>query len=135
MGEQFLGGMAHGGILQSARVLVDGALPILMRLTQESPRKGIAIVGYSIAAGVATLATILMASDGCPLAKLMSTGRVKCYAFAPPPVFEPLWALPAWVHGSTYSFIFNMDCVPRTCMGPWRNCIAPCGKSISRALA
>lgn len=115
--EPLLGGMAHGGILQSARGLVDAALPLLMRLTSESPRKGIAIVGYSVAAGVGTLATVLMASEGCPLAKLMSTGRVKCYAFAPPPVFEPLWALPAWVHGSTYSFIYNMDCVPRTCMG------------------
>merc|ERR1712113_478961 len=50
-------------------------------------------------------------------AKLMAAGKVKCYAFAPPPTFEPLWALPAWVHGCTYSFVHNMDCVPRTCMG------------------
>mmetsp|Transcript_97426 Transcript_97426/g.280366 ORF Transcript_97426/g.280366 Transcript_97426/m.280366 type:complete len:172 (+) Transcript_97426:326-841(+) len=47
----------------------------------------------------------------------MAAGKVKCYCFAPPPVFEPLWALPAWVHGSTYSFVYNMDCVPRACLG------------------
>lgn len=88
-----------------------------MHLLQEAPRKGIAVVGHSIGGGVAALSTILLSADGCPLAKLMAAGKVKCYAFAPPPTFEPLWALPAWVHGSTYSFIYGMDCVPRTCMG------------------
>lgn len=115
--EALLGGRAHAGMLDAAKSVVEGVVKIIMQLSQESPRKGIAIVGHSVGGGVAALTTILLSADGCPFAKLMAAGKVKCYAFAPPPTFEPLWALPAWVHGSTYSFVFNMDCVPRTCLG------------------
>lgn len=115
--EALLGGRAHAGMLENAKLVVESVMKIMMRLSQESPRKGIAIVGHSIGGGVAALTTILLSAEGCPFAKLMAAGKVKCYAFAPPPTFEPLWALPAWVHGSTYSFVHNMDCVPRTCIG------------------
>lgn len=115
--ESLLGGRAHAGMLDKAKLVVQSVMKIITRLSQESPRKGIAIVGHSVGGGVAALCTILLSADGCPFAKLMAAGKVKCYTFAPPPTFEPLWALPAWVHGSTYSFVFNMDCVPRTCLG------------------
>lgn len=115
--EPLLGGRAHAGALESAKLVVESVVKNIMRLSQESPRKGIAIVGHSMGGGVAALTTILLSADGCPFAKLMAAGKVKCYAFAPPPTFEPLWALPAWVHGSTYSFVFNKDCVPRACVG------------------
>lgn len=115
--EPLLGGNAHAGLLKRAKGLVECASQTLTRLSSESPRKGLAVVGHGVGGGIATLATILLSADGCPFAKLMATGKVKCYAFAPSPSFEPLWALPAWVHGSTYSFIYNMDCVPRACIG------------------
>jgi len=115
--EPLLGGRASASLLESARNIREAAGKTLMRLSQESPRKSIAIVGHSTAGGVASLATILLCADGCPFAKLMATGKVKCYSFAPPPTFEPLWALPAWVHGSTHSFVYGMDCVPRACSG------------------
>mmetsp|Transcript_9653 Transcript_9653/g.34335 ORF Transcript_9653/g.34335 Transcript_9653/m.34335 type:complete len:403 (-) Transcript_9653:67-1275(-) len=115
--EPLLGGSAHASLLEGARQVVDSSVKLLMRLSQEFPRKSIAIVGHSLGAGIASLVTVLLSSEGAPFAKLMATGKVKCFAFAPPPVFEPLWALPAWVHGCTYSFVYNMDCVPRTCMG------------------
>jgi len=104
-------------MLESAKLVVECTVKMMTRLSQEFPRKGIAIVGHSVGGGIASLATILYCAEGCAFAKLMATGKVKCYAFAPPPTFEPLWALPAWVHGSTYSFIYNVDCVPRACMG------------------
>jgi len=107
----------HAGFLELARMLVESALKPLMQLSQEHPRKGIVLVGHGKGAGVASIATILLCTEGCPFAKLMAAGKVKCYAFSPPPTFEPLWALPAWVHGCTYSFIHGMDLVPRTCAG------------------
>lgn len=115
--ERLLGGRAHGQLLEAAKVVVESAAQVLLRLSQQMPRRGIAIVGHGTGGGVATLATILLCCDGCPFAKLMSAGKVKCYCFSPPPTFEPLWALPAWVHGATYTFVHNMDCVPRLCMG------------------
>mmetsp|Transcript_74248 Transcript_74248/g.172236 ORF Transcript_74248/g.172236 Transcript_74248/m.172236 type:complete len:400 (+) Transcript_74248:101-1300(+) len=115
--EPFLGGRAHSGILDGARHVVDAVKEQLVQLSQDSPRKSVAIVGHSVGAGIAVLATILLSGDGSPFARLMAASKVKCFAFAPPPVFEPLWALPPWVHASTYSFVNNMDCVPRVCLG------------------
>jgi len=74
-------------------------------------------MGHSLGAGAAILATLLLCGDQRPLSRLMAASKVKCYAFAPPPTFEPLWALPPWVHASTYSFVHNMDCLPRACLG------------------
>jgi len=115
--ESFLGGRAHAGILEKANCLFDAAKDQVVKLSQEAPRKSVAIVGHSIGAATAVLAMILLSHDGSPLSKLMAAAKVKCYAFAPPPIFEPLWALPPWVHASTYSFVNGMDCVPRICLG------------------
>jgi len=115
--ESFLGGRAHSRILEKAKCLADIAKDQVVRLSQESPRKSVAIVGHSIGAATAVLAMILLSGDGFPLSRLMAAAKVKCYAFAPPPIFEPLWALPPWVHASTYSFVNGMDCVPRICFG------------------
>lgn len=115
--EPFLGGRAHSGILENAKLVVEAVKDHIVRLSQESPRKSVAIVGHSVGAGTAVLVTILLSGDGSPFSRLMQAAKVKCYAFAPPPIFEPLWALPPWVHASTYSFVNNMDCVPRACLG------------------
>lgn len=96
---------------------MDSVVKNIMALSTEMPRKGIAIVGHSLGGGTATLATILLSADGCPFAKLMAAGKVKCYTYGAPPTFEPLWALPSWVHSSVSAFVWRMDCVPRTCVG------------------
>mmetsp|Transcript_35979 Transcript_35979/g.92667 ORF Transcript_35979/g.92667 Transcript_35979/m.92667 type:complete len:399 (-) Transcript_35979:7-1203(-) len=115
--ESFMGGKVHAGILDAAELVADAARSHLTRLVQEAPRKSIAIVGHSIGAGTAILATVLLSMEGAPLSRLMAASKVKCYAFAAPPVFEPHWALPPWVHASVYSFVNNMDVVPRACLG------------------
>lgn len=115
--EAFMGGNAHAGMLDGAFYVAEGAKDVLVRLSLEFPRKGVAIVGHGLGAGMAALATMLLSREGCALSCAMRAGRVKCYSFAPPPTFEPLWALPAWVRGSTYSFVHGMDCVPRACLG------------------
>jgi len=115
--ETFMGGRAHSRILEKAKCLVEAAKDQVVKLSQESPRKSVAIVGHSIGAATAVLAMILLSGDKSPFNRLMAASKVKCYAFAPPPIFEPLWALPPWVHASTYSFVNGMDCVPRACLG------------------
>jgi len=115
--EPFLGGKVHAGVLEKAKFVVKVVQDELVKVSRDSPRKGIAVVGHSLGAAIAILATILLCGDGSPFAQHMSARKVKCYAFAPPPTFEPLWALPPWVHASTYTFVHNMDCVPRACLG------------------
>jgi hypothetical protein len=115
--EPFLGGRVHSEIVNRARLIVKNLWEILPMMMQEHPRKNVVLVGHGLAGGTAILATILLSGDDAPLRRMMAAGKVKCYAFAPPPTFEPLSALPSWVHDSTYTFINNMDAVPRTCLG------------------
>jgi len=115
--EPFMGGKVHSGLLEKAKFVVRTVQDEMVRISRDSPRKGIAVVGHSLGAGIAILATILLCGDGSPFARFMVARKVKCFAFASPPTFEPLWALPPWVHASTYSFVNNMDCVPRACLG------------------
>lgn len=115
--EPFMGGKVHSGLLEKAKFVVRTVQDEMVRISRDSPRKGIAVVGHSLGAGIAILATILLCGDGSPFARFMAARKVKCFAFASPPTFEPLWALPPWVHASTYSFVHNMDCVPRACLG------------------
>mmetsp|Transcript_50393 Transcript_50393/g.157766 ORF Transcript_50393/g.157766 Transcript_50393/m.157766 type:complete len:399 (-) Transcript_50393:97-1293(-) len=115
--EPFMGGKVHSAILDKAKFVVRTVQDEMVRISRDSPRKGIAVVGHSLGAGIAILATILLCGDGSPFARFMAARKVKCFAFASPPTFEPLWALPPWVHASTYSFVHNMDCVPRACLG------------------
>mmetsp|Transcript_53265 Transcript_53265/g.105886 ORF Transcript_53265/g.105886 Transcript_53265/m.105886 type:complete len:399 (+) Transcript_53265:63-1259(+) len=115
--QPFLGGQVHAALLEKAKFVVRGAQDEMLRLLKDQPRKGLAICGHSVGAGVAILATILLCGDGSPFARLMAARKVRCFAFAAPPTFEPVWALPPWVHASTWSFVCNMDCVPRACLG------------------
>jgi len=39
---------------------------------------------------------------------------VKCYAFAPPPVFGPLNKIPRWANATTHTFVHYVDMVPRS---------------------
>lgn len=114
--EPFHRGSAHAGMLAYARSVVEDVQDAIISLSLEFPRKAIAIVGHGFGAGIAVLVMMLLAREGCPLSRAMRASRVQCFAFGPPPTFEPLWALPAWVRASTYAFVHGMDCVPRTCL-------------------
>merc|ERR1712060_203017 len=67
--------------------------------------------------GIAILVTMLLYQDEDIFTRMMKAGKIRCYAFAPPPTFEPSSAVPHWVQDSIYSFIYNMDCIPRICLG------------------
>jgi hypothetical protein len=51
------------------------------------------------------------------VAKLLEGGTAKCFAFGPPPVYEPANQVSPKVASCIYSFVNNMDCIPRTCLG------------------
>mmetsp|Transcript_87706 Transcript_87706/g.174066 ORF Transcript_87706/g.174066 Transcript_87706/m.174066 type:complete len:398 (-) Transcript_87706:126-1319(-) len=114
--EPFCMGKAHAGLLEMAKYVAENVKELLVNLSLEFARNSIAITGHGFAAGVAVLAMMILSMEGGPLCWAMQAGKVRCYAFGPPPIFKPLWALPGWVHSSTYSFVNHMDCVPRTCL-------------------
>jgi hypothetical protein len=115
--ETFLGGRAHSEIANRAKQVVKSVKEVLSLMITEQPRRNVVVIGHGLAGGTAILAMTLLAGEDGPLRRHMAAGKVKCYAFAPPPIFEPLSALPSWVHDATYTFINNMDCVPRACLG------------------
>lgn len=114
--EPFCMGKAHAGLLEMARYVAEHVKELLVKLSLEFARNSIAITGHGFAAGVAVLAMMVLCVEGGPLCRSMQAGKVRCYAFGPPPTFKPLWALPGWVHSSTYSLVNHMDCTPRTCL-------------------
>jgi len=114
--EPFCMGKAHAVLLEMARYVAEHVKELLVNLSLQFARNSIAITGHGFAAGIAVLAMMLLSMEGGPLYGAMQAGKVRCYAFGPPPTFKPLWALPGWVHSSTYSFVNHVDCVPRTCL-------------------
>jgi len=114
--EPFCMGNAHAGLLEMGRYVAEHVKELLVKLSLEFARNSIAITGHGFAAGVAVLAMMVLSMEGGPLCWAMQAGKVRCYAFGPPPIFQPLWALPGWVHSSTYSFVNHTDCMPRTCL-------------------
>lgn len=115
--ESFLGGNAHSGSVECARSISKCVQDRVVKLLQDNPRKGFAVVGYGLGGSAAVYVMALLCSEGSPLARLVAANKVRCFAFGSPPSFEPLWALPPWVQASTYTFVYNMDCVPRACLG------------------
>lgn len=107
------GGNAHPDMLECAKNVILSTATALTSLALEFPRKAVTITGHGLGAATAALALMLLCSEGGPLREKLLAGRVHCCTFGAPPSFEPLWALPACVRNSTYSFVNGMDYVPR----------------------
>lgn len=110
----FLNGHAHGSIAEHARQIMKIARPVLLELLEKSPEKKVIVTGHSLGAGAAVLLTVELfskASEG----SIHDPALVECFAFAPPPVFYPRKELPE--SPRILSFINNMDCIPRLCLG------------------
>ncbi|CAE7822554.1 Dagla, partial [Symbiodinium sp. CCMP2456] len=102
--EDFAGGKAHSGILQTARRLLDRLHPHLQegfsRLDElgnsgSSPsksKKRLVLCGHSLGAGVCELLAILMLGGEDAAWTLPKGTELKVFLFAPPPVFgsEPV---------------------------------------------
>mmetsp|Transcript_23572 Transcript_23572/g.62074 ORF Transcript_23572/g.62074 Transcript_23572/m.62074 type:complete len:520 (-) Transcript_23572:265-1824(-) len=113
-GTPFCGGTAHTGMHLCATAIVQQVGQKVVDLQKETGKR-VAIVGHSLGAGTATL-VMTQLGETLGMKNTLWSQRVKCWAFAPPPVFTPLSSLPRWVMTSTYSFVHYVDMVPRSCV-------------------
>merc|ERR1712107_866833 len=103
-------------MLARAHTVFEKAGVMLYEL-QKSTGKKIAITGHSLGAGTAILVMIkLFKEEAGKIHGFRAEKCVKCWAFAPPPVFGPLHKVPRWVKACTTSFVHEVDMVPRACL-------------------
>ena len=107
--EPFLEGEAHSGIAQGAKVILEESRTLLEELIN-STGYGIVVTGHSLGAGTAILLTMLI---------METVGQhidVKCWAFAPPPVFRPLDKANPRCASAIKAVCYRHDVVPRLCL-------------------
>lgn len=110
--EPFAGGYAHAGMKSSAETLLASLVPKLRQVADEHPRYGIVVTGHSLGAGVAMLLTKLVLMTGFT--------DVKCYAFAPPPVFGPMHKVDSDWSDALECFVNADDLVSTLCLASAR---------------
>lgn len=110
--EPFAGGYAHAGMKAAAETLCSSLLPTLRLLCMRHPRYSIVLTGHSLGAGVAILLTKLLL--------LHSFGDVKCYAFAPCPVFGPMHRVDTDWSDALECFVHADDLVATLCLSSAR---------------
>lgn len=115
---EFMEGSAHEGMAASSKELIEHSKDLLENALKNSAKGTLAIVGHSMGAGVAILATLqAFGGEGSQVEQLLSSGKAKCYAFAPPPVVAPDCKFPAKRASAICSFVNGMDAVPRASLG------------------
>ena len=128
--DPFCGGLAHAGMALMARAVWAAAGEDVRTALAQAPEDyELILTGHSLGAGVASLLTILL-HDECPAVTQLAS-RVRCFAYAPPPVYLSDYtllpsargakrgrgrgasAVPAHPAESSISaFIHSEDCVP-----------------------
>jgi len=106
--QQFLGGVAHKGILKQANNVWKFAGSRIKQALFAHPGYTLTITGHSLGAGVACLLTMKLYSEN-----LLKDVVVKCYAYACPPVFYPIQNIPPQAKENTICYIHDVDVVPR----------------------
>ena len=124
----FLTGHAHSGILRGARelwTLVSASVVSALTLHPDydlivtgktragNPRNVSLVAGHSLGGGVAVLVAMEILMED----KAMDSRPVRCFAYAPPPVFRNLNQVPASVRSQISIVINNHDIIPRTSLG------------------
>lgn len=111
--EPFAGGYAHSGMKSSAETFCICLKPILRPVFERHPRYSLILTGHSLGAGVAMLLTKLLQLEGF--------SNVKCYAFAPCPVFGPLHKVDTEWSDALECFVLADDMVATLCLSSARN--------------
>eukprot|EP00566_Odontella_aurita_P012243 CAMPEP_0113579326 /NCGR_PEP_ID=MMETSP0015_2-20120614/30009_1 /TAXON_ID=2838 /ORGANISM="Odontella" /LENGTH=491 /DNA_ID=CAMNT_0000483299 /DNA_START=153 /DNA_END=1625 /DNA_ORIENTATION=+ /assembly_acc=CAM_ASM_000160 len=106
----FMGGEAHSEMATMAERVWEAAGDTVRDLLEEQGEDyGLVIVGHSLGAGTACLLNILIHNDR---KRHVHGRRVRCFAFASPPVFSPLCAAPWEALRSASNYIHEHDVVP-----------------------
>lgn len=105
--EKCFGLLAHKAMLASAKAVIEKTRPALEEALRETGFP-LLITGHSLGAGTAILCTVLLSR----VSPLSGSPKMRCFAYAPPPVVGPLSN--SALRGLTiYSFINRADVVPR----------------------
>ena len=104
---EFCGGEAHSEMATMAEKVWDVAGTTVKTMLEKNDGYEFIVTGHSLGAGAACLLTILVETK-----KLLPTQqKVRCFAYAAPPVFTPLEFIPKVVQATT-CFVHQNDAVP-----------------------
>ena len=111
--EPFLTGSAHNGMIAAAKSIFDENQSLLIQLRSKNKGYGVVVTGHSLGAGTAILLSMLVMDSAS-----FKDGafKVKCYAFAPPPVFTPLENVKLEWKAAINVYCLRHDVVPRLCL-------------------
>ena len=126
----FLNGMAHKGMARAALAVIASVREVVNKALCDNKGFGVVLTGHSMGAGTAALATMLLLEGCSTMGSTMSStmrgamgGRrqsiygsllppntpVRCFAFAPPPVFAPFEAAPQGTRDAILAFKHGDD--------------------------
>ena len=107
-------GQVYECIFQTATMVLEQVAQKLFDLHMETGNK-IAVFGHRLGCGVAVLLMIKLFSEGFGNLKGPEAYQTcRRWGFANLPCFGPLVKMLRWVYSTTYSFIHDVDVVPRS---------------------
>ncbi|CAM9393825.1 unnamed protein product [Choristocarpus tenellus] len=107
----FLGGKGHRGLCQSAAMLLTDVKDDLLEQLKQHKGFRLVICGHSLGAGVGILLTMMLLEQRQKIG--LGQTIIKCFAFAPPPVFTPLTGAPHGTADAVHAFVLRNDMVCR----------------------
>eukprot|EP00941_MAST-03F_sp_MAST-3F-sp1_P001840 g1840.t1 len=113
----FLEGKAHRGMLTGAELILEECFDMLHSMLVSDKKSeyschgySLLITGHSLGAGVAVLTTLILL---CTEKFSLPGVSVRCHAFASPPVFSPLSAIPEDIRVKITVIVNSYDLIPR----------------------
>ncbi|CAN0032580.1 unnamed protein product, partial [Hapterophycus canaliculatus] len=107
-----MGGLCHRGLREGAeKLLTDVKGDVLQQLKQHAGYR-LVLTGHSLGGGVSILLTMMLFRRRRELGLDPQT-EIRCFAFAPPPVFGPLHKMSGETRRAIRSFVFGNDMICR----------------------
>eukprot|EP00947_MAST-08B_sp_MAST-8B-sp1_P004579 g4579.t1 len=110
----FCGGSAHKGIALAAKAVATSVTSTVLAALADNPGFSVVVCGHSLGAGTACLLTMLLLEDlQRPASRLPKDTEIRCFAFAPPPVYAPVENAPPGTTQAIVAFRHAADAVPK----------------------